>query len=63
MHDKLKELMNNKLLISLRQFEKEAGVSRQTVYNLMNDKKKPSDLTIKKICAFFGEDFKDYIER
>lgn len=63
MNDKLKMLINDRLLISMRQFEKESGVSRQTVYNLMHDKKKPSVLTVKKICDYFKVDFKDYIER
>ena len=43
----LKDLFDGKLMISLRQFEKEAG--------------KPTKLTIKKICAYFGVDYKDYI--
>lgn len=60
---KLKDLINDRLMISMRQFEKEAGVTRQTVYNLMHDKKKPSVLTVKKICDYFKVDFKDYIER
>lgn len=63
MNDKLKTLINDCLMISMRQFEKESGVSRQTVYNLMHDKKKPSVLTVKKICDYFKVDFKDFIER
>lgn len=59
--NKLKDLINDRLMISLRQFEKECGVTRQTVYNILNGKGKPSLLTVKKICAYFGVDYKDYI--
>lgn len=57
----LKDLFDEKLMISLRQFEKETGITRQTVYNVLGGKTKPTKLTIKKICAYFGVDFKDYI--
>ena len=58
---KLKKLINDRLMISLRQFEREAGISRQTIYNIMNNKGTPSLLTVKKICAYFGVDFHEYI--
>lgn len=61
MKKSIKELINDKLMVSLRQFEKKAGVTRQTIYNIFNDKCKPTVLTIKKICAYFGVDYKDYI--
>ena len=61
MKKSIKELINDKLMVSLRQFEKEAGVTRQTIYNIFNDKCKPTVLTVKKICAYFGVDYKDYI--
>lgn len=57
----IKELINDKLMISLRQFEKESGVTRQTVYNILNGKGNPTLLTVKKICAYFGVNYKDYI--
>lgn len=57
----IKELINDKLMISLRQFEKETGVTRQTVYNILNGKGNPTVLTVKKICAYFGVNYKDYI--
>lgn len=63
MNEKLKELINDRLVISLRQFEKVSGVTRQTVYNIMHDKANPSVLTVKKICAYFGVDYKNYVER
>ncbi|MGN0805344.1 MAG: helix-turn-helix domain-containing protein [Candidatus Coproplasma sp.] len=59
--NKLKDLINDSLMISQRQFEKKTGISRQTIYNIMHDKGTPSVLTVKKICAFFGVDYKDYI--
>ena len=61
MKKSIKELINDKLMVSLRQFEKEAGVTRQTVYNIQNGKGNPTLLTVKKICAYFGVDYKDYI--
>lgn len=60
--NKLKDLINDRLMISFRQFEKETGVTRQTVYNILNGKRKPTVLTVKKICAYFGVDFHDYIK-
>ena len=61
MNEKLKQLINDRLMISLRQFEKETGVTRQTIYNIINGTTKPCVLTVKKICAYFGADYKDYI--
>ncbi|HAX83231.1 MAG TPA: hypothetical protein DCY15_01645 [Ruminococcaceae bacterium] len=57
----LKSLINDRLMISIRQFSHDIGVSRQTVYNIMADKRTPTVLTVKKVCAYFGEDYKDYI--
>lgn len=58
---KLKDLINDRLMISIRQFAKEIGITRQTVMNILSDKGKPTVLTVKKICAYFGVDYKDYI--
>lgn len=59
---KLKDLIINKLEISIRQFCKEIKISRQTIDNILNDKHTPTLLTIKKICKYFNVDFKDYID-
>ena len=59
---KLKDLINDRLMISIRQFAKECGVSRPTIQRIMNnDNYKPSVLIVKRICAYFGEDFKKFI--
>lgn len=58
---KLKDLINDRLMISIRQFANEIGITRQTVMNILSDKGKPTVLTVKKICAYFGVDYKDYI--
>ena len=58
---KLKDLINDRLMISIRQFAKEIGITRQTVMNILSDKGKPTVLTVKKICAYFGVNYKDYI--
>lgn len=60
-NEKLKELINERLMISFRRFEKESGVSRQTIYNIMKGKT-PSILTVKKICAYFKVDWRECIE-
>ncbi len=61
MNEKLKELITDKLTISINRFSKEIGISRQTIYKIFADKCTPSVLTVKKICEFFGEDYHDYI--
>lgn len=61
---KLKDLIEDRLMISLRRFAKEAGVSRPTISNILNgSRKNPSTLTVKKICRYFNVDWKDYIEK
>lgn len=57
----LKDLINDRLLISLRKFEKEVGLSRQTIYSIMHDNHKPTELTTKIICDYFEVDYKEYL--
>lgn len=59
----IKDLILDRLEVSVRQFCKECGVNRTTINNIIHDKNKYqlSLVTIKKICKYFGEDFKDYI--
>lgn len=58
---KLKELIMDSLMISIRQFSKEVGLNRQTIYNILNDVGTPTVLTVKKITKYFGVDYKEYI--
>ena len=58
---KLKDLINDKLDIPICQFSKEIGVSRQTIYNILKGGKDIKINTVKKICAYFGVDYHDYI--
>lgn len=63
---KLKELILERLEVSVSQFCREIGLSRTTIDNIMNNYEKspgkaPSRLTIKKICNYFGVDFKEFI--
>lgn len=37
------------------------GISKGTIKSLFTGQRQPSLLTIKKICAYFGVDYKDYI--
>lgn len=58
---KLQDLINYKLMISIRKFEKETGVCRQTIMNILNNNHKPTELTVKKICKYFNVDYKEYL--
>lgn len=58
---KLKDLINDKLDIPIRQFSKEIGVSRQTIYNILKGVKDIKINTLKKICEYFGVDYHEYI--
>lgn len=57
---KLKDLINERVE-TLEQLSEKIGVTRQTLQNVLNGKN-PSLLTVKKICAYFGVDYKDYLE-
>ena len=61
---KLKDLILDRTMITMEQLCKEIKVSRQTIYNIIGEKEnyKPSLLTIKRICNYFGENYKDYID-
>ena len=61
MNEKLKELITDKLTISINRFSKEIGVSRQTIYNILKGGKDIKINTVKKICAYFGVDYHEYI--
>lgn len=58
---KIKQLIMDHLMISIRQFAKEVGLNRQTIYNILNDVGTPSVLTVKKVTKYFGVDYKEYI--
>lgn len=60
-YKKLKALINDNLEVSICQFAKDIGVSRMTIYNILNGKCYPALPTIKKICKYFNVDFKNYI--
>lgn len=57
---KLKELVEN-TPISYRQLAEKTGVSRPTINTVLKGKK-VSVLTVKKICAYFGKDWHDYVD-
>lgn len=56
---KLEDLIKSSTL-SLRKLAAEIGVTRPTLYSVLNGKG-VSLPTVKKICAYFGVDYKDYI--
>lgn len=59
---KLKDLIYNELTISISKFADQVGISRPTIYNILNGTRKPSLPTVKRICKYFGVDWKDYVE-
>lgn len=58
--EKLKDLINDRT-ITLTELAEKAGVTRQTLNNIIKDKAKPSLLVTRKICAYYKVDYKDYI--
>ena len=56
----IRDLINDRLLISIRQFGKEVGISRQTIMGILKRTHKPTFLTVKKICRFFDVDWREY---
>lgn len=58
---KIKDLLETRE-ISLSKLANEIGTTRQTLNNISSGKSKASILTIKKICAYYDVDYKDYIE-
>lgn len=59
---KLKDLILDRLEVSVSQFCREIGLSRQTIDNIIKDRHTPSLPTTKKICKYFGVDFKEFID-
>lgn len=57
----LKKLIEDNLMISYRRFAKEIGITRPTIYNIINGKTAPAITTVKKICKYFNVNYKDYI--
>ena len=59
--NKLQELIENNRTTSYEKLAQAIGVSRQTLYDIKNGKGTPYILTVKKICKYFGVDYKEYI--
>ena len=53
----LKDLIEDRLMISIRQFAKETGISRHTIAHILNGEGKPSLLTarIHRIRGLYGK--------
>lgn len=60
-NSKITKLIEDNLTVSLRQFSKEVGISRQCLYNITENKSAPTIATIKKICEYFKVDYHDYV--
>lgn len=58
---KLKDLITERLEVSISKFCRDAGISRYAVYYILKGEHEPRLGTIKKICKYFKVDFHDYI--
>lgn len=59
---KIKDLIEERLDISYRELEKQINVSRYTIMRIVNHDHKPSVLMIKRICKYFGVNYRDYLD-
>lgn len=57
----LKDLLNERD-VTLEELAQKVGVTRQTLHNIKKGIGSPSLLTIKRICDYFGKDYKEYLE-
>lgn len=57
----LKKLLTTERQLNCCDLAKAIGVTRQTVWNILQDRATPTLDTIKKICKYFGEDYHEYI--
>lgn len=57
----LKKLLTTEQKPTYCELAKAIGVTRQTVWNILQDRATPTLDTIKKICKYFGVDYHDYI--
>lgn len=56
----LKELIDTRTE-TFETLSKKIGTTKQTLFNVINNKGTPSILTVKKICKYFKVNYKDYI--
>ena len=56
----LKDLIDTRT-VTYDVLSKKIGTTKQTLFNIKNDKGTPSILTVKKICKYFKVNYKDYI--
>lgn len=56
----LKDLIDTRT-VTYDVLSKKIGTTKQTLFNIKNDKGTPSMLTVKKICKYFKVNYKDYL--
>ena len=56
----LKDLIDTRT-VTYDVLSKKIGTTKQTLFNVINNKGTPSMLTVKKICKYFKVNYKDYI--
>lgn len=59
---KIKTLIVNHPEISLSKLSRETGISRQTLYGIIESKSKPTYTTAKALCDYFGADINNFWE-
>ena len=55
------EQMTTEQKLTYCELAKAIGVTRQTIWNILQDRATPTLDTIKKICKYFGVDYHDYV--
>ena len=58
---KLRELIDKRLIETITSFTRKAGISRPTYYSIMRGER-VSVTTARKVCHYFGVDWKDYVD-
>lgn len=60
MKKNLRDLLDERE-VSVTDIAKGTGLSRRTIYNVINGSHNAYRVTICKICIFFGVDWRDYV--
>ena len=59
---KIQGLVASRLNVPVKEFIKSANISKQTYYDFMTGKHRPTFATINKVCKYFGVSNAPYLE-
>lgn len=59
---KVQDLIKGSLNVPVKDFLNKTGISRQTYYDFMTGRHRPTMATLNKICDFFGVAVTPYLE-